>query len=223
MEFEKAEKEINELEISSPKEAEFIRMELLWWKMITLGTKHSESAFLEQLKSFSKSKKIAKSDNNILLYYIYATRYNNYKGSIIRKVSNMVRFQLFLDQWQASIWTSNNSINQSFNNLILEINSYLKSKVSQKCNPFYRDSNENMNIHLKRIESLHNNSYKSFETIKNYLLAKIYLDIEKNKELAFQKFNDLAIQFPKNTIFNHIIQSDLIEQTRNYQNMSLSQ
>jgi hypothetical protein len=52
---------------------------------------------------------------------------------------------------------------------------------------------------------MYNSEYKSFDIVKTYLLAKIYFEIEGDKQKAFVKFTKLSSMFPKNTIFKQAV------------------
>lgn len=214
MEFNKAEKEIDEISKSSPETAKYIRLEFLWWKMIAFHSEITELGFLESLNSLTNNDDgEPNSDYNKLFYFTYCIRYHNLQERYLQKMASAVKFHLFLNQWEKEGFEAEESFIQSFKTLTLEMNKYMKFRIFDKFNFLSNKNKHNDQYYLKKIESLNNPEFDSFNVVKTYLLAKIYLEIEKKPTLAHNNFKALSIKFPNNTVFK--------EYVKGYQNKSL--
>ena len=207
MDFNQAENEIQKISIQSPETAQFLRLEYSWWEMISIHTEKKEAAFLENLNSVMDEKEDSVSNYNKLFYYTYRIRYDNIKGRYFSKMTSIFKFHLFLNQWIKEEDRPEDSFIESFKQLTFEMNNYMKYRFLDKFNLSSNKNSLKETYYLKKIEELSNPQFDSFNVVKDYLLAKIYLELEDNQAMAHATFQSLSLKFPHNTIFKEYLES----------------
>jgi hypothetical protein len=80
----------------------------------------------------------------------------------------------------------------------------LKYKLVSELDLFTKKNKLQFQNSLDKIDKLQNSQFTSFETIKNYFLGKIYLEIENDTTKAFVKFSELSNRYPGNKVFKGI-------------------
>lgn len=204
LDFEKVPSALANIGKANPAMASYLRIDYLWWKMVSKNSATNESDFLEFLNSFKQKRSGLDSDFERLTYFVYQIRYDNFKKQSISRYITAFKFHFFLGNMDGEKSEKFNSLEKSIFQMTLEFDNYIKYKY---LNNYGISSERNLQQYLlclRNIEKMHNVQYRSFETIKNYLLGKIYFEIENDYLKAFGKFDSLSTNFPDNTIFKNI-------------------
>lgn len=200
MDFNEVPAKIEILKKTSPQIAKYLKVEYLWWKMISTFNSSTEALLLAEISSLH-DKNSENENYNKLIYFIYQIRYDNFKKRSFTRYLNLLKFHIFLQNIDAVEIKKYDPFAISMFWLITEFDLYMEYKILSH-NMFQTKKNFNkLKSSLERIENIPNPENKSFDIIKTYLLGKIYLDIEINYLKAFNKFQQLSVMFPKNIIF----------------------
>jgi len=204
-EFDEALKESNRISNVAPEEAIFLKMENLWWEMICSPTNKNDSTFIRYLSSVPKLSSYKESRDIKLIYYSYLARYFNFKHQFFKKTSILIKLHNLLKYYNVSGNHSTDTFIESYRSLSVELYNYLELITINKIIPFSGNTSSSRLAILYKIESIQSDNFESFETIKTYILGKIYLEIEGDQDLALKKFQELTQMFPKNTIFKNTV------------------
>ena len=205
--FEGVPAEIDLLRKTSPQQAKYVKVDYLWWKMITDNTKAAEASFLSELDSVVIEKeRTGKTDYDRLLYFTYQIRYDNLRKKSFSKYLNLIKLHLFLEKMNPEEVKNSDPFVVSLFNLMIEMDLFMKYKFLSN-NGFQPEINRSKcQTSLTLIENLHEPSNKTFGICKTYLLGKIYLDIENDYTKANMKFVELSEMFPGNLIFKKSVE-----------------
>jgi hypothetical protein len=202
LEFNEIPCRIEALRNSSLELAPFLETDYLWWKMIANQNIATETEFLSGLRNFKVQDD---GTNNAmfsnLFYYLYFIRYENLKQKYFVKYYTTIKFHLLLNQVRNHQINWPNSLIQSLFQLVDLSDEYMKNRLLQD-NGLNSKEKEQKSINiLARLELISNIEYGSFEIIKQYNLAKIYFEVEKDYFKAMTKFEKLSNLCPGNSIF----------------------
>lgn len=215
LDFEKVPSALANIGKANPAMASYLRIDYLWWKMVSNNSAANESEFLEFLNSFRQRRSGLDTDFERLTYFVYQIRYDNFKKQSFSRYITAFKFHFFLGNMDGKKAEKFNSLEKSIFQMTLEFDNYIKYKY---LNNYGISSERNLKQYLlclQNIEKMHNEHYHSFETIKTYLLGKIYLEIENNYLKAFGKFDSLSTDFPGNTIFKTIRENCRVQMVMN--------
>ncbi len=194
------------LKKTSPQIADYIEIDYLWWKMISVYSEQNELAFISKLNSLNNKTKNSSSQNyNRLMYFTYLMRFENMKDKKYSKYLALLKFHLFMKSMDTNAYESSNSFIACIFKLMNEVDEFMKFKFLNQAGFDTKKNSEKCKLCLQKIEFISNQEYKSFDVVKTYLLAKIYLEIENNKKEALVKFAKLSDLFPNNSIFKKAI------------------
>jgi hypothetical protein len=202
--FKEVPTKIQDLNRTSPQIAQYIKIDYLWWSMISNSTTQTDSFFLSELKSLNE-KKSEDEDFSKLIYFIYQIRYENLRNKSFSKYLTIMKFHFFMDNINLSCLKNADSFVQSMFKLMDEVNGFMKYKFLYDNGLNSKVIIEKCRLSLQKIEIMSNSEYKSFDVIKTYLLAKIYKEIENDNQKASMKFTKLSNLFPGNAIFKQTL------------------
>ncbi len=206
LQFDKVPIQINELKKTDPEIAGYLELDYLWWKMISDGTVSSESNFVMAKNGFLTGQNKKNRDFKTLMYYMYQIRYENIKKSSLSKYFSALKCQLYIQKLDESKSDALNPLEQDLLQLVVEFDKCLKYKLINDLDILKIGTNQNIVAGLEKIENLQNKNCRSFVTIKDYFLGKIYLEIVHDSAKAFDKFAKLSENFPSNLVFKEIKQ-----------------
>ncbi len=195
---------IAELEKTDPQIAGYLKFDFLWWKMISNNADSTESDFITYKNSFLARTTESDKDFKTLIYYLYQIRYENYKKTSFSKYLTALKCHVYLLKIDEHKADRLSLLEKNIFQLIVEFDKCLKYKFISELDLISDKNKHQFEISLEKIEKLHNSEYSSFETIKNYFLGKIYLEIENDSVKALEKFTRLSERYPGNTIFEAI-------------------
>lgn len=197
---------IAELKKTSPKIANYLQIDYLWWKLISVHSQANESEFLAALALINNpDKNNAYRNYDRLIYFTYQIRYENLKNKNLSKYLTLLKFHFFMENIDVGDIKNPDSFVLSMFGLMDELDAFMKYKFLADYGLSTKSNAEKCRLSLQKMESMHNQEYQSFDVVKTYLLAKIYLEIENNKQMALTKFSKLSTRFPGNTIFKQTI------------------
>lgn len=197
---------IGKLKKTSPQIANYLQIDYLWWEMISFNCYANESEFIAALKGLNNpDKNGAYQVIDRLIYFTYQIRYENFKNRSFSKYLTMLKFHLFMENTDFRSMSNPDSFIISMFRLTDELNMYMKYQFLLDHGFSTKSSAEKCRLSLLKTERMFNPEYKSFDVVKTYLLAKIYLEIEKDNQKAFVKFRKLSILFPENIIFKKAV------------------
>lgn len=202
--FDEVPAKIEDLNKISPQIAQYIKIDYLWWSMISNSTTQTESIFLSELKSLTE-KITEDKDFNQLIYFIYQIRYENFRNKSFSKYLTILKFHFFMENINFSCLKNADSFVQSMFILLYEMNEFMKYKFLSDSMFNTKINVEKCRLSLQKIENMSNPEIKSFDVVKTYFLAKIYNDIENDNQKARIKFTKLSNLFPENTIFKQAL------------------
>ncbi len=200
--FSDVESKIKELKKISPHTANYLQIDYLWWKMISLYTDSNKLKFLTALNELNSGSKTTDFKNyDRLIYFTYQIRYENLTNKGFSKYLTSLKFHFFLENVNWDELKNSDSFAFSMFALMNELNEFMRCKFLNEHGLKTKNNIEKCRLSLQTIDRMYNSEYKSFDVVKTYLLAKIYKEIERNNEKALDKFMKLALLFPENTIF----------------------
>ena len=205
---------IENLKKSSPQIAEYIKIDYLWWRMISNLNTETETDFLNGLNSVNESD-TGNRDFNKLAYFIYQLRYENLRNKSFSKYLTILKFHLFVENISAKKTEIFDSFEKSIFQMITELNSYMKYSFLEDYGLQAKKNSKNGQSCLDKIENLRNADFKSFDIIKTYFLGKIYIEIENDNQQAISKFEKLSGLFPGNVIFRKTLSDCKKQQSLN--------
>jgi len=191
---------IENLKRSSPQIVPYIKIDYLWWRMISNLNTETETDFLNGLNSLNETNS-GNQDFNKLAYFIYQIRYENLRNKSFSKYLTILKFHLYVGNISYKRTEGFDSFENSIIQMITALNSYMKYRFLEDYGLQAKKNRENCQSCLAKIEKLRNTDFKSFEVIKTYFLGKIYLEIENDHQQAISKFEKLSGMFPENVIF----------------------
>jgi hypothetical protein len=203
---------IENLKRTSPQIASYIRLDYLWWQMISNLNTKTENDFLKGLNLLAETNS-GNQDFNKLAYFIYRIRYDNLRKKSFSKYLALLKFHLYVENISAKKTEKFDSFETSILQMMMEINSYMKYRFFEDYGIQSKKNKQYGQMCLRKIENLKNTDFKSFEVIKTYFLGKIYLEIENDNQQAIRKFEKLSVQFPENTIFRKTLSACQIQQS----------
>jgi hypothetical protein len=196
--------QLEKLEKSDPQIADYLEFDYLWWKMITSNSMTSELEFVHYKNTFNDKVATDDKDFRTLIYFLYQIRYENFKKTSISSYWTALKCQVYIQKLDEEKATRLKPLEKALFLLILEFDKCLKYKFLDKFHPLSSKNEDNFKIRLENIEKLQNEHYKSFETIKNYFLGKIYLEVAHDSIKAYEKFSKLSDEFPDNAVLKEI-------------------
>jgi hypothetical protein len=198
--FDEIPGKIEVLKKTSPQVAQYVKVDYLWWRMISSFNPSTESLFLAELTSLN----IKNSENEEykkLAYFIYQIRYDNFRNKSFIKYLTLLKFHYFLQKIDPEKIKKFDQFVINMFNLIAELELFMEYKFLSD-NGFQSKKNTvRCKSSLVNMEGMTGFNNISFDIIRTYLLGKIYLDIEHNYPQAFKKFEKLSAMFPQNNIF----------------------
>ncbi len=204
--FRKVSAKIEKLKKLSPQVANYLQIDYLWWKLISANSVTNESEFLAALDELNNNdKNITYQDYNRLINFTYKIRYENLKNKTFSKYMTLLKFHSFMENIDKNNLKNKDSFITSMFELMDVLNVFMKYKFLTDHGFDTKNNIEKCYSSLRKIESMSNAEYKSFEVVKTYLLAKIYLEIELDFKKALDKFSKLSNMFPGNTIFKQTV------------------
>ncbi|MFA5329628.1 MAG: hypothetical protein WC384_17675 [Prolixibacteraceae bacterium] len=197
---------IEKLKTTSPQTANYLQIDYLWWNMISENSDANEAEFLRKLEDLNNSDKGSSFENfNKLIYFTYQIRYENLKNKSLSKYLTLLKFHFFMDHINLKKPQNPDAFTISMFGMMTELDTFMKYKFLTDHGFKTKNNLEKCQLSLQKIEGMSNLEYKSFDVVKTYLLAKIYLEIENDPRKALAKFTKLGNQFPQNTIFKQSI------------------
>ena len=193
-----------EIEKTEPQIADYLRFDILWWKMISSNSDADESEFLSYKNTFIKDNDRDYKDFKKLVYFLYQIRYENFKKTGFSKYLTALKCEVCLqklDEKKCSVLKPNELI---ILQLIVQFDKCLRSKYLSDLGLFKERNEREFYASLSKIENLKNIEFESFETIKNYFLGKIYLEIAHDSIKGLEKFSKLSEDYPGNVVFKKI-------------------
>ncbi|MBV5312065.1 MAG: hypothetical protein JZU47_02145 [Prolixibacteraceae bacterium] len=204
--FNDVEPKIEKLKKTSPLFANYLQVDYLWWKMITFYTDSNKSRFLTELDALNSGKKTTEyQDYDRLIYFTYQIRYENLTNKSFSKYMTSLKFHFFIESIDLNKLESTDSFIKNMFALMNELDVFMKYQFLNDHGLKTKNNTEKCHLCLQNIENMYNSEYKSFDIVKTYLLAKIYFEIEGDKQKAFVKFAKLSNMFPKNTIIKQAV------------------
>ncbi len=198
--------EIEKLKTTSPQTANYLQVDYLWWKMISTNSDANEAEFLNKLEALNNSDKGSSfGDFDKLIYFTYQIRYENLKNKSFSKYFTSLKFHFFMDNIDLKNLKNPDSFTISMFSLMTELDTFMKYKFLTEHGFKTKNNLEKCRQSLTKIEGSSNHEFKSFDVVKTYLLAKVYLEIENDPQKALSKFTKLENQFPNNSIFKQTI------------------
>ncbi len=204
LDFSAIPNQISELEKTDPQIAGYLRFDYLWWKMVSNNSDSAESEFIAYKNSFLTYTTESSKDFKTLIYYLYQIRYENYKKTSFSKYLTALKCHAYLLKIDEHNADRLSLLEKNIFQLIVEFDKCLKYRYISELDLITDKYKHQFEISLEKIENLSNSQYSSFETIKNYFLGKIYLEIENDSVKALHKFSELSERFPNNKIFESI-------------------
>lgn len=201
LDFENIPEEIANIGKTEPQIACYLRIDYLWWRMISNHSISTESEFCEYLNSFKENKSGIEEEFERLTYFMYQIRYDNFKNEGFSRYLTALNFHFFIGKMDNKKAVKLNSLENSILQLTIEFDKYMKYKYLNSFGFYSKRNIEQCQLCLRNIEKMTNVNSNTFATIKNYLLGKIYLEIEKDYLTAYEKFGNLSAAFPGNKIF----------------------
>ncbi|MDP3173645.1 MAG: hypothetical protein Q8M88_04340, partial [Phenylobacterium sp.] len=206
--FNEVPEKIETLRKTSPQISQYIKIDYLWWKMISFYSNSNESEFIAELDELKDDNKIFEYQNyDRLIYFTYQIRYENLKDKKFSKYLTLLKFHFFMKTIDMNSTIESTSFVVCMFKLMNELDEFMKYKFLYDHGFNTKINLEKCSISLQRIENIHNYEYKSFDVVKTYLLAKIYLEIENDNQKALNKFQKLSKLFPGNNIFKLTVTS----------------
>ncbi len=206
LDFKEVPEKIEELRKISPQIANYLQIDYHWWKMISFQSEQNESEFVAVLNELNNPDKNNRYQNfDRLIFFTYQIRYENLLKKNFSKYLTLLKFHFFMENIDSKNIKNSDSFMISIFNLMDETNTFMKYKFLNDHGFKTKNNMEKCRLSLQKIESMSNPEFKSFDAVKTYLLAKIYLEIENDGQKALTKFAKLSDLFPQNTIFRQSI------------------
>lgn len=202
--FENVPSVISKIRKDNPTMASYLDVDFRWWKMITNNSASNESDFLECLNSFRNNNSTVEEDFERLTYFVYQIRYENFKKQSFSRYLSALKFHIFLGNVDDKRAGKLSSLEKSIFQMTIEFDKYIKYKYLTDYGISSKKNIQQYKICLQNIENMQNDQFISFETIKTYLLGKIYFEIENDYQKAYEKFGKLSADYPDNAIFKAI-------------------
>ena len=205
LDFKNVKIKLADLEKSDPQMARYLKFDFLWWKMVSSNSGTDESEFLIYKNAFLEHVDKDNKDFMKLIYFLYQIRYDNFKKSGISKYLTALKCQVYLqmiDETKEGVLKANE---KTILQLIIEFDKCLQYKYLGDFGLFKPHNERELSAGLERIESLENREFNSFQTIKDYFLGKMYLEIVHDSVKGVAKFSRLSEDYPDNAIFREIM------------------
>ena len=201
LDFNDVPSQIASIRKNNPRIASYLKIDYLWWKMVSNSSISHETDFIAFMKSFKEKYSGPDNDFERLTYLIYQTRYDNFKKQNLSRYLAALRLHLFIGKMDEKRVEKLSSLEKSIFRMTMEFEKYMMYKYLDSYGILSKKNAQHYQLCLRNIEKMHNDHFASFEIIKTYLLGKIYFEIENDYEKAFGKFGKLSSDFPNNTVF----------------------
>lgn len=204
LDFQNAKIKLAELEKADPQMARYLKFDFFWWKMISSNSVVDESEFLIYKNAFLENIDKDNRDFMKLIYFLYQIRYDNFKKSGFSKYLTALKCQVYLQMIDEKKMGALKANERTILQLIVEFDKCLQYKYLSDFGLFKQHNERELFAGMEKIERLENREFKSFKTIKNYFLGKMYLEIVHDKVKGLEKFSRLSEDYPRNTVFREI-------------------
>lgn len=204
LDFKNVQIKLADLEKSDPQMSRYLKFDFLWWKMVSSNSGVDESKFLIYKNAFLEHVDKDNKDFMNLIYFLYQIRYDNFKKSGISKYLTALKCQVYLQMIDETKEGSLKANEKTILHLIVEFDKCLQYKYLGDFGLFRPHNERELSACLERIECLENREFKSFQTIKDYFLGKMYLEIVHDSVKGVEKFTKLSAEYPGNSIFEEI-------------------
>jgi len=202
--FHTSKKIIDSLNVKNKKNIDILilNIDYRWWKIKSEDTENNKKKFrisLERLKNniqhFSEEEK---KDVLWIYYYTYHSRYHLRYKNYFKVLNHYPKFDKLIKEFNTN---TNEISHQDEIKLIRNFYFYLKYK-------FLSLNSQKKKHHLNEIKSLTDSEALVVKTESNYLLMRIYTEINNSPEKAkyYQKF--LHSRYPNNPLFNTLLSKE---------------
>lgn len=195
---------ISRLRTADPELASYLDFDLRWWKMIALGTPEAEREFVAYKKAFGDSLLPHDDEFRKIVYHLYQVRYENMGHNTVSKYMSAVKGQIWFSGLDSLRARSLKPDQQFFYRLIVEFHRCVKYRFLGNMGVQATRNQQLYESTTGRIEQMKYPEYRTFESVRDYFLGKIYLEIGKDTAKAVQKFSDLSMAYPGNPVFRQI-------------------
>lgn len=200
LDFVNVECRLDSLRITHPQIAGYLKFDCLWWKMISSNSEATESDFVNYKNEYLENEFSGNKDFSKLIYFLYQIRYENFKNVGLSKYWTAIKCQVFIQKLNDGDPSNFSPLEKVIFRLIVEFDKCLKYSIIDEFNLLQTNNQKKLNSSLEKIEKLENENYRSFSTIKDYFLGKIYLEVAHDSIKAYSKFSKLAEEFPDNEV-----------------------
>lgn len=204
LDFENVESSLERLKLTDPQISGYLKFDCLWWKMIFSNSEATESEFVNYKNGYHEEELSGKKDFNKLIFFLYQIRYENFKNIGLSRYWTALKCQVFIQKLNDSDTSNFSPLEKIIFQLIVEFNKCLKYSIIDEFNLLQTKNQKKLYSSLEKIERIENENYRSFSTIKDYFLGKIYLEVAHDSVKAYSKFSKLSEEFPDNGVIKEL-------------------